>query len=831
MVDRTRPRLGRPRLPHGRRCGVPNALTLRCLLAGLAFALLGAPSARGQTPNIVVDIRVEGVVQVEMGLILSNLASKIGDPVDRQRVTEDIKTIYGFAYFSDVQAYAEEVPGQGIRLIFVVVEKPRIAFLRLHGNTLLSKSELGRAMTVKVGNVYRPSEVEKMLEQLRQEYRDEGYFSVVVSYRAEQISEREIGVNVLIEETPRVYVTNIRTRNNVVFTELEIQRMIQTSEVDCFDWINDSGVLDELKINQDLQVVSAAYLRNGYIRLFIDKPLVRVIHNPEFSRVEVLMDIAEGDQYFTGTVDIAGDILGDKERLLSALRLVEGEVYNPFDQNQDVFSLNEIYQEQGYAFVRVIADRKINDETKIVDVVYRIVKGEKAYIGRIEIQGNAETRDFVIRREFEVRENELYNGRKLRESQNNLRRLGYFQPSLQMDTEPTEVGNVLDVVTKVEETQTGTFQAQLGFSEQTKLSLALSLSKGNLFGRGQTLRLRAATGQRGIRQNYSVDFIEPHLLDTDISSDTSFAFRRLDDLTEQSRGAFEELRLSQGFGFPVFRIFRITFTLEGINRTFERSSVNTEKIRSFTTAFSYSTVNHPIFPTDGTEVVLSVSQIGGLVLDGTTEYRRYRVRYRRFMALNETSTMVLMGRARVSWLEQVGDNEIPSQDRFRLGGITTLRGYDFLDVGGPFGRLERELNEIRVPLLDDNGDPILDSNGIPVDTFIDQRTIELNDKELDELRGGGIFERLFNLELLFPLAGDNVRGVIFYDAGEVNAERRQYELLREKEPEFFDLRQSVGVGVRLISPLGVFRFEYGTKLTRESGETPDKFDFTISTLF
>ncbi|MEE8554283.1 MAG: POTRA domain-containing protein, partial [bacterium] len=178
----------------------------------------------------MVDIRVEGVVQVEMGLILSNLASKIGDPVDRQRVTEDIKTIYGFAYFSDVQAYAEEVPGQGIRLIFVVVEKPRIAFLRLHGNTLLSKTELGRAMSVKVGNVYRPSEVEKMLEQLRQEYRDEGYFSVVVSYRAEQISEREIGVNVLIEETPRVYVTNIRTRNNVVFTELEIQRMIQTSE-------------------------------------------------------------------------------------------------------------------------------------------------------------------------------------------------------------------------------------------------------------------------------------------------------------------------------------------------------------------------------------------------------------------------------------------------------------------------------------------------------------------------------------------------------------------------------------------------------------------------
>ena len=192
MVDRSRPLLRRPRPPIGRRSRVPNPHTLRCLLAGLAFALLAAPSARGQTPNIVVDIRVEGVEQVEMGLILSNLASKIGDPLDRKRVTEDIKTIYGFAYFSDVQAYAEEVPDQGVRLIFVVVEKPRIAFLRLHGNTLLTKTELGRAITVKVGNVYRPSEIDKMLEHLRREYRDEGYFSVAVSYQAEGFDRQSL---------------------------------------------------------------------------------------------------------------------------------------------------------------------------------------------------------------------------------------------------------------------------------------------------------------------------------------------------------------------------------------------------------------------------------------------------------------------------------------------------------------------------------------------------------------------------------------------------------------------------------------------------------------
>lgn len=226
-----------------------------------------------------------------------------------------------------------------------------------------------------------------------------------------------------------------------------------------------------------------------------------------------------------------------------------------------------------------------------------------------------------------------------------------------------------------------------------------------------------------------------------------------------------------------------------------------------------------------------MSQVGGRVLGGTTEYRRYRYLWQRFKSLNDANTMILMGRLRMSWLEQVGNNKIPGQDRFRLGGISSLRGYDFLDIGGPYGRLEREINQRNIILLDINGDPVLDENGDPITIQIDKRTVGMSEADLETLRGGGIFERLFNLELLFPLTGDNIRGLLFYDAGNVNAEPEQYKLLRQKEPEFFQLKQSIGAGIRLITPLGVFRFEYGYKLTRSKRETPDKFDFTISTLF
>ncbi len=114
---------------------------------------------------------------------------------------------------------------------------------------------------------------------------------------------------------------------------------------------------------------------------------------------------------------------------------------------------------------------------------------------------------------------------------------------------------------------------------------------------------------------------------------------------------------------------------------------------------------------------------------------------------------------------------------------------------------------------------------------MDRRTLGLNDDLLAELRSGGIQERLFNLELLFPLAGDNIRGVVFYDAGNVTSELRQYEILDEEKPGPFDVLQAVGFGIRMITPLGVFRFEYGIKLQREPGESTGKFDFTISSLF
>jgi len=131
-------------------------------------------------------------------------------------------------------------------------------------------------------------------------------------------------------------------------------------------------------------------------------------------------------------------------------------------------------------------------------------------------------------------------------------------------------------------------------------------------------------------------------------------------------------------------------------------------------------------------------------------------------------------------------------------------------LGGPYGPLDRNLTSV---------------NGV------DQRTLKLTAAEKAELRSGGIQQRLFTTELLFPMGTDNIRGVVFFDMGNVTAEDRQYQLLGEKKPAFKDMYKSTGLGIRMITPMGVMRFEYGVKINPRPGETPNKFDFTISGLF
>ena len=785
----------------------------------------------------IAEIEIKGTSELESSQIMFLIESQVGDILDRKIIRRDIHAIYKMKLFEDVQAEVEELDEgeSGIKsylLRYLVKERPRLAEVKLKGVLLVERTVIEEKMTLLQYDPYDPEKIELNEQIILEHYRSEGYPRVSVNSIIETVEAdadnagERFRVVFEMNEAPRVYLTDIYVSGTKYYSELEIKRFILSSEIDCVSWANQSGLFREEMINQDLSVITQHYLKKGYIKVFVDKPEVTLIHNPDYSRVDVRLNITEGDQYFIGKIEVSGDVLGDQEILKEDLLLEEGEIYNPFLQNRDRSGISEIYHEQGYAFVRVIPETVINEETKIVDVTFRVVKGEKAYIGRLEIAGNVETRDHVIRREFEVQEEELFNGKKLLRSQQNINRLGFFQSGVVLERSPRDQeNNMLDILARLKETQTGTFQAQMGYSDFSGFSGGVTISKGNLLGTGRTLRFSAQFAEQSVQQKFDTTLIDPRLFDSQVSGSIFTSRSKLGDSTEFERGIITENNYGFSLGMPLyFRDLRFGTQISALDRLFSASDTDLFK-RSVSPSLTYNTVNHPVFPSAGIKTSIRMIQTG-TPFGGNIRLREYQLQYQQFWALNTDNTFILMAKGRLGLLQEQGSSPIPSEDRYRLGGIDSVRGHYYYNISGPYGSSEQRNNiAYRV---------ITDELGYQQTKTYDSRTVGLNSSELQELKSGGISERVFNLELLFPLSQDEnsfVRGVLFMDAGNVNAESRQYQLLGETEPEFFDLRKSAGFGVRVITPMGVLRFEHGSKLDKRPSETPDRFEFTVSGLF
>jgi len=405
-------------------------------------------------------------------------------------------------------------------------------------------------------------------------------------------------------------------------------------------------------------------------------------------------------------------------------------------------------------------------------------------------------------------------------------RLGFFQSGVVLERSPREQeNNVLDILARLKESQTGTFQAQMGYSDFSGFSGGVTISKGNLLGTGRTLRFSAQFAEQSVQQKFDATLIDPRLFDSQVSGSIFSSRSKIQDSTEFERGVITENNYGFSLGMPLyFRDLRFGTQISALDRLFSDSDTDLFK-RSVSPSLTYNTVNHPVFPSAGIKTSIRMIQTG-TPFGGNIQLREYQFQYQQFWALNMDNTFILMAKGRLGLLQEQGSSPIPSEDRYRLGGIDSVRGHYYYNISGPYGSSEQRNNvAYRV---------ITDELGYQQTKTYDSRTVGLNSSELQELKSGGISERVFNLELLFPLSQDEnsfVRGLLFLDAGNVNVESRQYQLLGETEPGFFDLRKSGGLGVRVITPMGVLRFEYGSKLDKRPSETPDRFEFTVSGLF
>ena len=304
------------------------------------------------TKGIISDIKIEGLQLIEKGLIYSSISSQRLTNLSPKTVSEDIKAIFRLGYFENVSVDIEILSKNNVELIYKVVEKPRIALIEIQGNYLLDDQILKEKIKVFKNNMVNRSRIRADVNVILGEYRKKGYVQTKVDYRIEKIDESSVSLIYKVTESPRVYLTEINITGTKAFPALDIERLLQSSEIDCFSWANESGVFQESKINQDLQIITQHYLSNGYIKVKIDKPDVTLIQNRDYSKVIVNLNIAEGGQYFTGKINFVAsdqqDLLFDPEEMKSEFTLQPGEIFNPFKQNQDRFTNLSIIEAYGF---------------------------------------------------------------------------------------------------------------------------------------------------------------------------------------------------------------------------------------------------------------------------------------------------------------------------------------------------------------------------------------------------------------------------------------------------------------------------------------------------
>ncbi|MFC1829999.1 outer membrane protein assembly factor BamA [Thermodesulfobacteriota bacterium] len=721
----------------------------------------------------VAEVVVSGNKRIEADAIKRVVKTKPGDVYLAKNLSEDLKTVYAMGYFDDIRVEAEAGP-DGRIVIFKVTEKPTIRFIHTKGNTVYDDEEIKENIDIRTGSILNVFKLNNNVKRIEDLYRSKNYHNVKVTYNLEELKTDQVDLNFVIEEGEKIRIEKIIFQGNVTFDSKTLKKQMKTSEKGFFSWVTSSGELNRADLEQDVARLAAFYHNNGYIQARIGDPQVVFSEN----MIDITLKIDEGPQFKVGKVDIAGDLILPKEVLLEKVNITKETYYNREILRKDVLLLAGFYSDEGYAYAEVSPRIDQDVDNLTVNINYTIEKGKPVYFEKIIISGNTKTRDKVIRRELQVYEQELYSGRRLKNGIRNLYRMDFFE-DVKADTVKGSTDDTMVLKVDVTEKPTGQFSFGGGYSTYENLFGTATISQKNLFGRAQVLELKATVGSRS--QRFIIGFTEPWLFDIPLSAGFDLFNWETDYISYDKDSVGGALR----FSYPVYRFTRayLTFAYEDadIQNIDPNASLSIKQLEgknittSVTPAIRWDSRDEAFNPSKGSVNNARITYAG---FGGDVAFTKIVGETGWYFPIVWKTTGFLHGR--IGWGEEGSGGIWPDYERFYLGGINTVRGFEWREISA----------------FDINGDIV-----------------------------GGTQMFQFNAEYRIPLFGDiGLVGLVFYDAGNVWGDNDSMDL--------GSLRDSVGFGFRWRSPMGPIRVEYGYILDPKEGEpTNGRWEFTMGTAF
>jgi outer membrane protein insertion porin family len=754
---------------------------------GLWSGAVGGAPWGGAAAQTVSDERLTVTIRGNRRIEVETILSYMQLPSDRAITAEDlniaVRRLFDTGLFHDVQL----ILGDN-QVIVEVDENPSISVIAFEGNDVLKDEDLEQIIQLRPRLPFTRSDAEADAQAIIEVYRRTGRYGAQVEPVIIERSDNRVDLVFEINEGEVTGVNSIDFVGNERFSDRKLRGVIDTSESGFFDFLVSTDVYDPDRLELDKELLRQYYLARGYADFTVLSATAELA--PDREGFFITFTVDEGEKYSFGPMDVLVSARGlDQEEFAALLPDdLEGDTYDASEVDDIVNELTDLAGQKGFAFVQVRPQAQKNTEELIISITFELVEGSRIFVERIDIEGNTQTLDRVIRREITLIEGDAFDTRKIRRSRSEIRGLRYFR-SVEIETEPGSADDRAVLKIKVQEQSTGSLSLGIGFSSSAGPIGNIAITERNFLGRGQVVNIRVtATGDT---QVYDFTFTEPRFLDRELLVGSRFFYAQ-DDRRDASSFRVNSSGLSPRVGFPLSEdldvLLRYEFLAEDIRvRSDASPAIKGDDGTHFTSSVGYLLIydqrNDPLEPTGGYLTTFD-QQIAGL--GGSSRFVKSRGTFKTWYGLFDDKVVASL-ELESGALFSFGEDSLITQ-RFFLGG-DSFRGFE--DEGlGP-----RDLT----------GDDALGGNYYGIARFEVSFPIGLPEEF-------GVFAGAFvDAGTLFDLDETSFGGASITDAA--------------------DFRASAGALLFLDTPLGPLQLSFGFPLVKESFDETEFFRLSLGTRF
>ena len=789
------------------------------LPAVIAVACLTLPVAALAVDFVVRDMRVEGLQRISEGTVFNYLPINVGDTVDDIRIQEAMRALYSQQLFDDI-----EMRRDGDTLIIAVKERPSIEDFTIEGNKDIKTEDLMeslRGVGLARGRTFDRSVLDEVQQFLKEQYYDRGKYAVVVNTDVMDRPNNTVRVSIEVKEGERAKIRQVNIIGNRSFDEKTIREDFELDTANWLSWIRQDDRYAKESLGGDLETLRSFYMDRGYADFRIESTQVAI--SPNKKDIYVTINLHEGEQYKISDTKVVGKMVIPEEQLSGLILAKPGSTFNLQLLTQSMELMEFRLGEQGYSNAEIEPVPELDHEKKEASVTFFVDPGSRVYVRRIIFKNIDQVDDEVLRREMRQTEGAYLSNRLVDRSRIRLQRLPYIEKVGVENVPVPGSPDLVDIEFDIEYRMPGQFSGGLGFSESQGLILNGSIVHTNFLGSGNRVALQVSTGS--FSTLYSLSHTDPYTTRNGVRRTVSVNFRDITQFTSASSDfSTTNIGATIEYGYPISEYQSLSLGISFNRAELLASSRSSQQAQDWVlnngnqftdevspgvvftgtefdtyeliAGWSYDSRNRSLFADRGSRQQLFLSY----ALPGSgVQY--YTVRH------NFTKYIPLFGRWTIRLNSELGFGEA-------LGDTTALPPYKQFFSGGP--QSVRGYKESWLGPRDSFGNPY----------------------------GGNVLVA-GQVELIIPLPAKlsgSTRASIFYDIGNVfnSGEVEFTDKLGAPisyEPDFNELKTSVGVAVQWLAPMGLFRFSYAVPLNefkgndRFYGDVIEGFQFSIGQAF